>query len=231
MKFKMNIAITLVCMILGVIIATQYKSIDMNKQATALQSKRVDELMTDILNERKMNDNLSKRLSELQSRNMELESARGKIDDTTKLLNDELERVRLIAGLTDVKGKGVIITINHDDTSYVSEGNLLSLLNELRASDAQAISVNDERVVATTEVRNAGKYIMVNKKQMVEPFVIKAIADPQKVERALKMIGGVVENLEAYRLSVDIQTSDNVTVSKVNDNGVIIKTDMLTPVK
>ena len=36
------------------------------------------------------------------------------------------------------------------------------LINELKASDVQAISVNDERVVAMSEIRKAGNYIMVN---------------------------------------------------------------------
>jgi uncharacterized protein YlxW (UPF0749 family) len=231
MKLHTNIAIMVVCIVLGVILAWQYKSIDYNVKAASLQNKRVEDLKDELIRSKKENDDLSKRNGELEKRNREFEDARGKISKTTELLNEELERARTIAGLTEVKGKGVIITINHNDYSYVDDINILDVLNELRASDAQAISVNGERIVATSEVRVAGRYIMINGKQMLAPFEIKAIADPEKVEHTLKMIGGVVEKLEAYQLQVEVKTSESLTIPKVRDDGSVLKTDMLQPVK
>ena len=59
-------------------------------------------------------------------------------------------------------------------------------------------TVKDERIIATTEIRRAGRYIMVNGQQTLAPYVIKAIADPEKLEHSLKIMGGVFEKLEAY---------------------------------
>ncbi len=231
MKFSMNLALAVVCILLGTILAWQYKSIDFNKNAATVQTKRLEELKDDLIREKKNNDGLSKRLEELEKRNRDFEDARGKIDETTQLLNKELERVRAIAGLTEVKGKGVLINIDHNEFSYVDDLNILEVLNELRASEAQAISVNNERIVATSEVRVAGRYIMINGKQMLAPFEIKAIADPEKVEHTLKMIGGVVEKLEAYQLKVEVKTSDSIVIPKVRDDGSVLRTDLLTPAK
>lgn len=231
MKLHTNVAIMVVCIVLGVILAWQYKSIDYNIKAASLQNKRVEELKDELIRAKQDNEKLEKRNEELEKSNREFEAARGNISKTTELLNEKLERVRTIAGLTDVKGKGVIVTIDHNEYSYVDDINILDVLNELRASDAQAISVNGERIVATSEVRVAGRYIMINGRQMLAPFEIKAIADPEKVEHTLKMIGGVVEKLEAYQLQVEVKTSDNITVPKVRDDGTVIRTDMLTPVK
>ena len=114
----------------------------------------------------------------------------------------------------------------------MTESNLLNVVNELRASDAQAISVNGERIVALSEIREAGKkYFMINGKQVIAPFEIKAIADPQKLEHTLKMLGGVVSTLESiYQLKVDVKKVDDIVIPKVRNDGTVLKTDLLKPV-
>lgn len=228
MKTYRNIAITLACIILGLMLAWQFKSITYNSKMTSLENKRESELKDMLLSERNKTDELVKRNSELEKENQAYESARGDDTKTVENLKKELERARVIAGLIDVRGKGIIITIDRNEVVNVDDTDILSVLNELRASDAQAISVNDERIVATTEIRVAGKYIMINNKQMLAPFVIKAIAEQDKVERALKMIGGVVERLEAYQLKVDVKQAENILIPKLDSS--LVKTNLLTPV-
>lgn len=228
MKTYRNIAITLACIILGLMLAWQFKSITYNSKMASLENKRESELKDMLLSERNKTDELVKRNSELEKENQAYESARGDDTKTVENLKKELERARVIAGLIDVRGKGIIITIDRNEVVNVDDTDILSVLNELRASDAQAISVNDERIVATTEVRVAGKYIMINNKQMLAPFVIKAIAEQDKVERALKMIGGVVERLEAYQLKVDVKQAENILIPKLDSS--LVKTNLLTPV-
>lgn len=230
MKISRSIAITSVCVILGIMLAWQYGSINYNRQVASYQNKTLEDLKDELIMEKKNNEDLSKRLDELMTQNQKYESTRGNIDEQDKLLKQELERARVIAGLTDVKGKGVIVTLDKNDILSVDDSDILNVLNELRAAGAQAISVNDERMVATSEVRVAGRYIMVNGKQMLPPFEIKAIADPQELDYALKMVGGVLERLEElYHLKVKVEKSDNIFIPKVRDDGSIIKTDLLAP--
>jgi len=42
----------------------------------------------------------------------------------------------------------------------------LKLVNELRAAEAQAISINGERIVAMTEIRYADPYMVINGRQI-----------------------------------------------------------------
>lgn len=229
MKMNRNIAITLVCAILGVMLAWQYQSIDTNQKLAGMKLKRAEELKDDLILEKKKNDDLRKKIDELSSKKQEYEEALGNFDLTSKSLSKELDSVKIIAGLVTVKGKGVIITIDSNDFVNVEDTDILNVINELRASDVQAISVNEERIIATSEVRLAGKYIMVNGRQMLRPFVIKSIAEPEKVERSLKIVNGVVDRLRAYQLKVTLEKSDNIVIPKVKDD--VIKTDLLTPVK
>lgn len=230
-KIYRNIALTLVCLILGVVISWQYKSINYNEKVTSSNNKRLEDVTDQLVAERKKAEDLQKRNEELIKENMEFEKTRGNISEETKKLYNELERVRMITGLVDVKGKGIIITIDGSDQAEVLDDDILSVLNELRASDAQAISINGERIVAMSEVRAAGKYIMVNQQQMLPPFVIKTIADPDNIEKALRIMDGVVEKLGEYGLSIKIEKSNEVIIPKVRDDGTVIKYNMLTPVK
>lgn len=231
MKFNRNLSIALICVLLGVMISWQYKSIYNNSQDESKKVVRLEELKDQLLLEKNNNENLRKRNEELNKLNTEYENAKGNIDLYEKNLRSELERARIIAGLTEVKGKGVVITLDNGEFTFVRDEDILSLLNELKASDAQAISINEERITAMSEVREGGGYTIINNKQMKTPFVIKAIAEPQKLENSLKMIGSVVDNLrELYYLKVAIDKKDNIIIPKVRDDGSVIRTDLLIPV-
>jgi len=231
MKIGRNAAITIVCLLLGLMLAWQYKSVDYHQRMQSLDRKTLEELKDDLIREQKERDSLEKKNRELDQKNKEYENSIGNVNEETQALKAELENARLVAGLVDVRGKGVVITLD-SDFSDVTESNLLNVVNELRASDAQAISVKGERIVALSEIREAGKkYFMINGKQIMAPFEIKAIADPQKLEHTLKMLGGVVSTLESiYQLKVDVKKVDDIVIPKVRNDGTVLKTDLLKPV-
>ncbi len=128
-------------------------------------------------------------------------------------------------------GKGVIVTIDNNEFAKVTESDIFDVVNELRAAGAQAISVNEERIVAMSEIRETGRYILINGVQMEAPFVIKAISDPGNLERSLNMIDGVVDRLKEWQLKVTVKKMDEIIIPKVRDDGSVIKIDMLTPVE
>lgn len=231
MKIARNVALTIICIILGVMLAWQYKSINYNQRLSSFQSKRTDELKDELIRLQNINNELSDRLQKLREDNRNLENDRIGNDKASKDLQKALEEARIFAGFVDVKGKGVIINLNNNGLVYVQERDILSVVNELRAAGAQAISINDERVVAMTEIREAGKYIMVNGKQMQAPFVIKAISDPSKLERSLTMIGGIVDKLRYEDfLEASVKTSNDIVIPKVRDDSTVLKIDTLTPI-
>jgi uncharacterized protein YlxW (UPF0749 family) len=231
MKITRVAAFTLICIILGTMISWQYRSINANQDALSYENKRVEELKNDLISLQRTNRELSSRLQELREENRALENARAGGDELTSQLQKKLERARVFAGFTDVKGKGIIITLDNTEFANVGETDIFDVINELRAAGAQAISVNDERIVAMSEIRKAGRYIMINGRQMVAPFVIKAISDPEKLERSLTLIGGIVETLERWEIKVDIKKSDDIIIPRVRDDGSVIKTDLLTPIE
>lgn len=227
MKVSRNISITLICIILGVMLAWQYKSILNNNKKGAAQSIRLESVKDELLAQKEKNEDLRKRSEELQNRILEYENSQGNLSQLEKNLEKELERVRLVAGLSDVEGAGIVVKMEYIGNESVRENAILRLINELKAAEAQAISIEGERIVAMSEIKKAGDYIVVNGKQMVSPFTIKAIADPKKLENSLTMIGGIVEELQIYEMKVTIERKDSITIPKVRDDGSVLKYDLL----
>lgn len=141
---------------------------------------------------------LQQEISELRQRI----AINNQIDSSGKAsaLAEENRQLQQFAGLTAVTGPGVVVSVSaistpkHPNNTVMSK-HLLWLVNELRASEAEAIAVNDQRLVASSEIREAGPYILVNLSRISPPYVIRAIGDPDMLEKALSMRGGIVDNL------------------------------------
>lgn len=230
MKIARNVAITMVCILLGIMLALQYKSINYNQSLSTLQYKRLDELKDDYIKLQNQKTELQDKLKELEKENQTYENKNAGDNAYVQQIQDSLKDAKMFGGLVDVHGKGIIAILEDNEYFQVEDTDILNVVNELRASGAQAIAVNDERIVAMSEIRSAGRYIMVNGKQLVSPYTIKAISDPDRLERSLRLIGGVLESLEELQIKIDLKQSDDIKISKFVDDGTTIKYDLLIPV-
>jgi uncharacterized protein YlxW (UPF0749 family) len=231
MKIARNLAMMTICMLLGIMLALQYKSVDYNQSMASLENKRLEELKEDVIKLQNQKNELQERYLKLEEENQTFARVKAGDSEAVQQLKNNLLKARIFAGLETVRGAGIIVTLDNNEFIHVADYDIMNVVNELRASGAQAISVNDERIVAMTEIREAGQYIVINGKQFRAPFVIKAIADPDNLERALSMIDGVVDNLEDDGLKVSIKKSDELIIYKFVDDGTSIRTDLLTPVE
>jgi uncharacterized protein YlxW (UPF0749 family) len=99
-------------------------------------------------------------------------SRSSKSSDYSKLLAKQLERAEIMAGLTAVEGSGIIVTLRDSTTQstnttdpnlyVVHDTDILWIINELRDAGAEAIQLNGERIISTTEIRCAGSTVSVN---------------------------------------------------------------------
>jgi uncharacterized protein YlxW (UPF0749 family) len=121
---------------------------------------------------------------------------------------------QFLAGLTKVEGPGIVVTLRDSakqppaDLPNSIEDSLTSMyivhdvdiervLNELRAGGAEALAVNDQRVVATTSVRCVGPAIQVNGVPQTPPFRISAIGDSQSLAKVLALPRGIGDMLRS----------------------------------
>ncbi|MCX7746706.1 MAG: DUF881 domain-containing protein [Clostridia bacterium] len=207
-----NISLAVVCVILGVLLSWQLKSINYIEELASVEKEKANAIKEELLLEKGRNEELVKRSKELEKANHEFESTNGQINQTTKILTRDLDEIRSKAGLMDVSGDGVQVVIDEEWPNEIGEEELLGLINLLKISGAQAIAVNDERIIATSEVRKTtNKYILVNGKQLIVPYEIKAIVDADKFASMLKNADGNLKNLET-------SSKKDMMIAKYNGN-------------
>lgn len=140
-----------------------------------------------------------------------------------KLLQEQLQSARMQAGLMPVKGPGVEVRLedsllkpapNEDWYHYViHDSDIQAFVNELWAAGAEAISINDQRVVTSTSVRCVGPTVLVNTVRLAPPYIISAIGAPQTLDTALRMPNGVLDSMRdslAKGVRIDIQKKNEM---------------------
>lgn len=164
-------------------------------------------------------DVLGQRCSYLSERLAEIEYAYADLQvQYEDILMAELERYNALAGKTALCGPGVIIFLEDGIRPLRSEepiGNLvvhdsdiIKILIELRNAGAEALSVNDKRVILEkTPIKCIGPVIMIGDEKFAPPFIIKAIGDRKMLEATMKAPGSFLESLRVWGLGVEIDTA------------------------
>ncbi|MGB9867275.1 MAG: DUF881 domain-containing protein [Bacillota bacterium] len=227
-----KVALAFVCLFVGFLIAVQFRVQKDVRSSSALQ--RTEELVARLQNSEKEREALAKEVVELRNRVAELASGA----DTIKALSSELENLRVAAGLVDLKGPGVTVVMEdskrapkpgEDPNAFlIHDDDVLRVINELRASGAEAISVNGQRVTARTEIRCVGPTISVNGVRLSPPIVINAIGNADTMEAALKMRGGVIDAVAVWGIEVVVKKEAEVTVPAYKGS---LKFEYARPVK
>lgn len=172
-------------------------------------------------------ENSNKRLIETDN---ELEILRKNVANlqTDMQLQEKMEKYEIVLGMTDVTGEGVIVTVSDNNSVDVSnsfysinasnylvhDGNLVAIVNELKAAGAEAISINNNRITSSTAITCAGNVIQINGQKVGSPFVIKAIGSKELLYGELNKNGGTIYKLKKYGVITDLKKSDNVEIFK-----------------
>ena len=225
MQNRGELAVMAVCVVVGFLLAAQLRGVQLAGAADATNASRLETLQSlynDVVEER---DGLTEQVGQLQN---ELELYRQQAasgDEGSEALKTELEQMEITAGLTDVEGPGVTVVLEDstqtnvtgDEADYlIHDNDILSVINELRSAGAEAISLNGERILATSEVRCTGAVVTVNGRRYAAPYVIFAIGDKDTLYNALTMRSGVVDVLSQWGITVKVTANDLLLIPKYN---------------
>lgn len=159
---------------------------------------------------------LKQQVSDLRLRLDEKQRDKGPSVELLKDLSLELEWNKSLAGLVALRGPGVEITLNdsnrrvvpsvvNPELYLVHDYDIRDAVNLLWAAGSEAISVNDERIMATTSIYCVGATIMVNDTRMSPPYVIRAIGPAERQESLLKsasLLGDLKSRVSSYGLEL-----------------------------
>lgn len=219
-----RLAITIVSLFLGIILAIQFKTVSKSLGEGVLPTQRAQQLALELKKTQEARDSAVKALDEVESKIKQYEKGEADNNVYAENLYKDLEKYRMLAGYIDLEGPGVVLEIQDPpaDVQFGIEYSIaddldliLQIISVLNAAEAEAISINDQRYTAFTEIEKAGNYgIEINGVSIGSPIVIKAIGNPSTLESALALKRGIVWTLEQYDYIVHLTQEKNVEIPK-----------------
>jgi uncharacterized protein YlxW (UPF0749 family) len=211
-----QISIALVCMILGIMLAVQFRT-TASIEATQ-KDERVTELTQKLQTVTEERDALAEEVLSLRAKISNFRQT----DQALADLQEEVNEAHMAAGLIPIEGPGIVLTLNDSPLNFqagenanayiIHDRDLLFIVNELKASGAEAISINGKRITAMSEIRCAGTTILVNWDKIAPPFEIKVVGNPDMLESGLLMRGGYLEQLKVLGMQIQLQKMENVEI-------------------
>lgn len=223
-----RIAITLgiVCFLLTMAIFIQIKTVTSITEEEGINLNDNAELKDEVLRWRQGYKDVYTQLEQAEEYLEKVRtqaSTASTVDTETK---NEISKNNKLLGLTEVKGSGIIIKLDDnrevkadevlDISSYlVHEQDLIHIINELFNAGADAISINNKRIVNTTSILCDGNILRINDEMVGVPIEIKAIGYPERLyyNMALRQ-GGYLMLMATDGVIVNVEKSDDITIPK-----------------
>lgn len=221
-KNSIYISVAIMLFILTVMITAQIKVISQTDDVQKL--KRETELLSDITALKNEYNELKKAYEEKVKVVEEYQNTSSGNSQLISNMKDEIETLSALAGTKDVVGEGIVMNLDDSDKKganavdnsmfIVHDADLLTIVNELRAAGAEAISINGQRILSTSAIRCVGPVIQINSQKIAPPYIIKAIGNAQYLESALNIKGGISDQLRNNDMKLQIKREKNVLVEK-----------------
>ncbi|MFI6087542.1 DUF881 domain-containing protein [Streptomyces sp. NPDC051218] len=204
-----QLIVALLLFVLGLGLAIQVRS---NNDSSALRGARQEDLVR-ILDEL---DDRTQRLEgekqRLEDQRTGLENSSDQAEEARKQTVEKERQLGILAGTVAAQGPGITLTID-DKKGSVEADMLLDAIQELRAAGAEAIQINDVRVVASTYLSDTDSGgVRVDGRTVGKPYRFKVIGKPQDLEPALNIPGGVVQTLEKEQATVTVSRAEKIVV-------------------
>ncbi|NLJ69890.1 MAG: DUF881 domain-containing protein [Clostridiaceae bacterium] len=227
-------AITLIAVILGIALALQIKT----SNVSDYESRDLTELQNNVRSYAEKNAELNDRNKELYNEIERLRNDQLEGNISYQDILAEQEKLSIFAGLTAVQNSGITVTLGMTGQSMITDSYIRFVVNELNALGAQAISINEQRKVATTEIRASSENIIINGVAFPrsEDFIIKAIVPPEQQDSivlALETLKNALkEQIDSeQQIEMIISTESKVVIPGLNEDSIAYKTNLLNPVE
>ncbi len=211
-KITMTISIGCTALILTMIMFTQFKTVG-ETDITAIETMRETELRTELASWKSKYEEIETKIEEKEKTIDEYKSELENNQNSLTALENEVKEAESYLGYTNLKGEGIVVTLKDNDIYNIDHSDLLRLVNELKVAGAEAVSINDERIVSTSEITEINnRIIVVNTKRIAGPYIVKAIGDKKYFESALTIKGGYVDEITAGGKDIEYSVQDNIVI-------------------
>lgn len=216
-KTVMAIIIGLVCVVLIAVMFAQFKTIEQT-DITGIETAREDELRTLVSTWKTKYEEIEEKLIDTKTKINEYKEKIETNEESSELLEEELQQTNMLAGKTNVIGDGIVVTLKDNNERQIEASDLLELVNELRLAGAEAISINDKRIITTSEIVDVN-VIMVNEERIVSPYIVKAIGDQKYLSSAISLkTSGFIDKYTNSGKTVSFEIEENIRIYAYDEN-------------
>lgn len=221
MKLRKGQTIIVILMvILGMLIAMQLRLSQMGYKY--VQFTDINNLQSTILKEKVEIEQLKEKQKELESKEKAYESAQTG-GDLKSVLQENVNQYKTFAGLTKLEGPGIVVIVTDADRELgenenpndliVHDYDMRALIGDIRAAGAEAISINDQRILLSkTEMYCTGPTIRINDQVFAQPFIIRAIGDKNRLMEVVDGPNGYANILRDMGIFVETNTSISIDI-------------------
>ena len=236
-KLTSQILLAIVCAVVGFLLAHQFKMLSEKNKANMTNQNlnilaEIEALKKEKEELTQVNTSLSDELKQLEEKVAEEGAVEGEI-------KKQLDNARMNLGLVDVKGPGITITItpksnifgssSESSRSVLTEDEIVHVVNSLRYTKAEAISINDYRLTPQSGIKNSGNWIWIGTAAKIDPkekIVIKVIGDKQALSVAANF-QGVLDYGALQNYYCEVKESDEIIINKTTQS---LKSEYIKPV-
>lgn len=212
------IASSVIVFLLVALIFLQFKTVDETKEAN-IEDLRDSELQAQIAQYKERYSDANGQY--LENMNLINEYNNPSSEDSsasTNTLNSEYKQSLKMLGLTDVQGQGIIITLTDTENGNYRSEDLRTLVNELKYAGAEAISINNNRIVNLTDIVTLNDSFIVlygGSVRITSPYIVKAIGDRKYLSSTLNTKStGFVDLMKSNELEIKVEEVEKVEIKK-----------------
>lgn len=197
--------------LLGFALAIQLRS---SSEDDGLAGARQDDLVRILEDQNNQEQRLRQQIQDLQSASQRL-TAGADPSAAAAEASERADALGVLTGTLPAKGPGVQATVA-DPLNALHAEDLLDLIAELRGAGAEAIQINQVRAGVDTALSDAPDgAILVDGQRLARPFVVLAIGDPQTLDTALNIPGGVAATVRESGGLLQATQSQDIRIDAV----------------
>lgn len=214
-KIIISLTVSIICMTLAFVMTVQLRTVSQT-DITSIENMREDELnqQADIWKTRY--EEIQEKIDEDNQKINEYKQKAQNNQETSGLLTNELTQMRTTLGTTNIEGEGIVITLKDGEKQITSE-DLIKLINELKLAGAEAISVNNQRIINLTEIVDVNSYILINGQRETSPFEIKVIGNSKYLISGISSRGGYSDTIKNDEKEISISEEKNIKINKYSE--------------
>lgn len=222
---EINFFMFIAAIVFGVLISINLNIGKVNEKMTLTEYQQSYEDRTKLISEIKF---LKDQNSDLNSKILEYKKTEFESKEASDILKEELLNNKMLLGTESVQGEGLIIKLEDGDTENngqvvdsfirkqrtIHDNDITELLNDIKLAGAQAISINNRRVIYNTSVYCAGQFLVIDGFKTPTPFYIKLIGDPKLIEASLISENSTLKKLMNRGIKINLKIENSIKIPK-----------------